>query len=604
MSLFFGVVFIVLTNLFSVYTPRVVQIALDTSEEALKNIEENNFVSPKIVEKTSEILQSDLSQFFNFSNVDETINSIFNIAIFFALIYIVLFLIKGIFLFFTRQTIIVVSRKIEYDLKNDIFKHYQILSSAFYKNHSTGDLMTRISEDVNHVRMYLGPGIMYSINLLFLFILTITFMINVSLELTFYVLLPLPLMSYLIYKVSSIMNQRSQEVQKQQSKLSTLAQEAFSGIRVLKAYNREHSFANKFEQESEEYKRKSLNLVRVNAMFFPIIMLLIGLSTLLTVYVGGIKTINGEVSIGNIAEFIIYVNMLTWPFASLGWVTSLVQRAAASMSRINEFLNTKPDITWTSSDEKLETKGNIVFENVKFTYPETGITALQNFNLKINAGETIAILGKTGSGKSTVINLLCRLFDVDEGKILVDGKELNKIDLSQFRKNIGYVPQDVFLFSESIKNNIAFGMHDKNVSEKEIEKAAIKADVHNNILQFPNQYNTMVGERGITLSGGQKQRVSIARAIIKDPQILILDDSLSAVDTETEDRILSNIKDSIQQKTTILISHRVSTAKNADKIIFLENGAIAEMGNHDNLLAKEGLYYELYLKQLSEEKRA
>jgi ATP-binding cassette subfamily B protein len=598
-SLLLGVLFILLTNLFTVYSPRVVRFAFDMVKESAAQLKLNEFAYPDILIQAESLLNADLKQFFDFSDRQNTIESLLSLGAFLATLYFAIYVIKGIFLFLTRQTIIVVSRKIEFDLKNEIFNHYQKLSASFYKQNSTGDLMNRISEDVSHVRMYLGPGIMYTVNLFFLFIFTIIFMLNVNVELTFYVLLPLPVMSVLIYKVSNIINKKSEAVQRQQSKLSTLAQESFSGIRVLKAYNKEDVFSDNFTAESEVYKKNSLELVKVNALFFPIIIVLIGLSTIISVYVGGIKAIDGDVTLGNIAEFIIYVNMLTWPFATLGWVTSVIQRAAASMERIDEFLSVKPDITWEKDSSKT-VDGDIEFKNATFTYKETGITAISNLSLKIKKGETVAIMGATGSGKTTVINLLSRLFDLDSGSILIDGKDIKDWDMTQLRKGIGMVPQDVFLFSDSVANNIAFGIDAQNVEQEEIIRAAKKAEVHENIMGFKKQYDTIVGERGITLSGGQKQRISIARAIIKDPNVLILDDSLSAVDTETEDNILTNLSDTLEKKTTILISHRVSTAKNADRILIIENGKISEMGSHESLLESRGYYFELYEKQLKE----
>lgn len=598
-SLLLGILFILLTNLVTVYSPRVVRFAFDMVKESAAQLKNSEFAYPDLLLQAEQLLDANLQQFFDFSDRANSIESLVSLGTFLGILYFVIYIIKGIFLFLTRQTIIIVSRRIEFDLKNEIFNHYQKLSASFYKQNSTGDLMNRISEDVSHVRMYLGPGIMYTINLFFLFILTITFMLNVNVELTVYVLLPLPIMSVLIYKVSNIINKRSEAVQRQQSKLSTLAQEAFSGIRVLKAYNKEEAFAKDFTDQSEIYKRNSLELVKVNALFFPIILVLIGLSTIISVYIGGLKAIEGTVTLGNIAEFIIYVNMLTWPFAAVGWVTSLVQRAAASMERIDEFLSHEPEIYWAKQNEA-PLKGAIEFKNVHFQYKETGIKAIEDLSIKIEPGETVAIMGSTGSGKSTIINLLSRLFDTDNGEVLVDGKNVKDWDLNVLRKGIGLVPQDVFLFSESVANNIAFGIDADKVEEEDIIKAAKKAEVHKNILSFKKKYDTIVGERGVTLSGGQKQRISIARAIIKDPKILILDDSLSAVDTETEDNILRNLRDEFNQKTTILISHRVSTVKNADRIMVVENGKISEIGTHESLLNLKGYYFELYEKQLKE----
>ncbi|MGB6036876.1 MAG: ABC transporter ATP-binding protein, partial [Cryomorphaceae bacterium] len=509
---------------------------------------------------------------------------------------------KGVFLFFTRQTIIVMSRLIEFDLKNEVFDHYQKLTLAFYRRNNTGDLMNRISEDVSQVRMYLGPAIMYSINLVVLAVLAIGAMLRVNVELTLYVLLPLPLLSVSIYYVSKIINQRSERVQRQQSRLSTLTQEAFSGIRVLKAYNRQNFIQKDFTRECNTYKVLSLSQVKVDALFMPAIILLIGLSTIITIYVGGIKAIQGEITIGNIAEFVIYVNMLTWPFASVGWVTSLVQRAAASQERINEFLHTEPEIA-NPKAEKDEISGKIDFRNVSFIYPDSGIEALNNVSFSIPKGSTLAIIGRTGSGKSTIANLICRNFDVNEGQLLIDNQPINSLNLESLRSSIGYVPQDVFLFSDSIANNIGFGLNPEDISPEIIIKAAERAYVKHNIDEFPKKFETILGERGINLSGGQKQRVSIARAIAKEPNILIFDDCLSAVDTETEEIILGNLREIMKGKTTLLISHRVSTVKLADQIIVLDHGKVVEKGSHEELLSIDGEYRDLYQKQLLEEKK-
>lgn len=503
-------------------------------------------------------------------------------------------LLRGVFLFFTRQTIIVMSRLIETDLKNEIYNHYQQLPISFYRKNNTGDLMARISEDVSMVRMYIGPGIMYGLNLIVLFALTISYMLMINAKLTFYVLAPLPILSLSIYFVSDRMNKKSTEIQKQLSVLSTFVQEAFSGIRVIKSFVREQSTENTFSEMSENYKQKSLKLTLINSIFLPVIMFLIGLSTILAVYVGGIEVEKGTISVGHIAEFILYVNLLTWPVTSLGWITSIVQRAAASQERINEFLNVKNNIV-SGKHLPQSINGSIEFKNVRFTYDDTSLEALKGVSFKIEDGKVLGILGKTGSGKSTIANAICRLYDVSDGEILIDNISINEYDIKFLRQQIGYVPQDVFLFSDTILNNILFGT--KNMTLNDAEFVAKKADVHDNIMQFPKGYNTKIGERGVMLSGGQKQRISIARALIKNPSIYIFDDALSAVDTKTENTILENIKNSTKGKTTIMISHRVSTLKFADYIVFLDNGKIIEEGTHDQLFEKQGEYYELYLKQ-------
>ena len=506
-------------------------------------------------------------------------------------------LLQGLFMFFMRQTIIVMSRHIEYDLKNEVFKHYQNLSLAFYKRNNTGDLMNRISEDVSRVRMYVGPAIMYTLNTGAMIVIVLAIMFSVNAKLSLLTLAPLPLLSWLIYKVSEMINSRSHAVQKQLSAISTFSQETFSGIRILKSFAREKSTLNEFINEADVYKDVNEKLYRVNALFMPLMILLIGLSTIITIFIGGRLYIQGSISAGNIAEFVYYVNMLTWPVASIGWVTSIIQRAAASQERINEFLQTQPEIVNTSVTD-FDVHGKIEFRNVEFVYPDSGITALKDVSFNILPGQSLAILGKTGAGKSTVAALIGRLFDVTSGEIYIDDKRIGDINLNDLRKNIGYVPQEGFLFSDSIYNNIAFGVDDMSIST--IEQAARDAQVHDNILDFPKGYDTRVGERGVTLSGGQKQRVSIARAIIKNPKILIFDDSLSAVDTETEENILQNLKRIMHNKTTVIISHRVSSVKHCDNIVVLENGQIIEQGNHDTLLQKNGYYADLYKKQLEE----
>ena len=506
--------------------------------------------------------------------------------------------IAGIFTFLMRQTIINVSRYIEYDLKNEVYAQYQKLSLNFYKKNRTGDLMNRISEDVGRVRMYAGPAIMYSINTVTLFVIALIYMFNQAPTLTLYTVIPLPVLSVIIYKLSREIHKRSTVVQEYLSKLSTFTQESFSGISVIKAYNIEPKISADFDALSTTSKEKQLHLVSVQALFFPMMILLIGTSNLLVIYIGGMQYINGEIeSLGTIAEFIIYVNMLTWPVATVGWVTSIVQQAEASQKRINEFLKIEPEI---KNEVEAHTKisGDITFKNVSFTYDDTNIQALKDVSFEIKEGETLAILGKTGSGKSTILDLVGRLYDIDAGEILLNNIKINKHNLSDLRSNIGYVPQDAFLFSDSIKNNIKFGKED--ATDDEVITAAKNAQVHKNIIKFSKGYDTVLGERGITLSGGQKQRVSIARAIIKLPKILLFDDCLSAVDTETEEKILKNLFKITQGKTTIIVSHRVSSAKNADKIIVLEDGKIVQKGSHETLIDIDGYYKHLYLKQLSE----
>ena len=506
--------------------------------------------------------------------------------------------IAGILTFFMRQTIINVSRYIEYDLKNEIYAQYQKLSLNFYKKNRTGDLMNRISEDVGRVRMYSGPALMYSINTITLFVIVLIYMFSEAPKLALYTIAPLPILSIAIYKLSREIHKRSTIVQEYLSKLSTYTQESFSGISVIKAYGIEPLTATNFETLSASSKEKQISLTKVQALFFPMMILLIGASNLLVIYIGGMQYINGEIeSLGTIAEFIIYVNMLTWPVATVGWVTSIVQQAEASQKRINEFLKIEPEIKNTNTNHT-EITGNIAFNNVSFTYDDTNIQALKNVSFNINEGETLAILGKTGSGKSTILDLIGRLYDIDAGSITINDTEINQLNLNDLRDSIGYVPQDAFLFSDSIKNNIKFGKED--ATDDDVIVAAKNAQVHKNIINFNDGYNTVLGERGITLSGGQKQRVSIARAIIKSPKILLFDDCLSAVDTETEEKILKNLNKLTKGKTTIIVSHRVSSAKNADKIIVLENGEIVQKGTHDTLINMEGYYKDLYLKQSSE----
>ena len=509
-------------------------------------------------------------------------------------------IIAGFFTFLMRQTLIVMSRYVEFDLKNEIFNHYQNLSQHFYKRNRTGDLMNRISEDVGKVRMYVGPAVMYSLNTIMRFTIVVIYMYNISPKLTLYSLLPLPLLSYSIFKISSEIHKKSGAFQKNLSNLFSFTQEIFSGIRVIKAYAIEGKKQNNFFDLSQESNRKAMDLAKVNSLFGPLMILLIGLSNLVVVYVGGSMYMNNDPeieSIGVIAQFILYINMLTWPVASLGWVSSLVQEAEASQKRINEFLKETPKIK-NPTEVSTKIKGAIVFENVSFEYEDSHIKALTGISFSLEKGKTLAILGKTGSGKSTILSLISRLYDVNQGQITIDGQPITTVNLYDLRNQISVVPQDAFLFSDSIKNNIKFG--NENAKDETVIEAAKLAVVHDNIMLFNEQYETVLGERGITLSGGQKQRVSIARALIKNAPILLLDDCLSAVDTETEEIILNNLLAYCKDKTTLIVSHRVSSAKNADEILILEEGKIIEKGTHSELLALNGYYKELYVKQLSE----
>lgn len=571
--LIWGLVFVIISNIFQIVPAQMVRHSID-------------------------LVVDNIHVYQTFSNSEQQ-TAFFGIfargILVYAVLILVMALLRGVFLYFVRQTLIVMSRLIEYDLKNEIFEHYQSLPLSFYRRNSTGDLLNRISEDVGRVRMYLGPSIMYGLQLITLFFMLIPIMFAISAKLTWYALIPLPLLSISIFYVNNIIEHRSEQIQKSQSRLSTFVQEAFSGIRVLKSFTREKESVLNFTHESDEYKKQSLKLTRVQALFFPLIMGLIGLSTVLTVYAGSVEVINGALTFGNIAEFIIYVNLLTWPVTSLGWTSSLVQRAEASQKRINEFLKTKTDIV-SEKNLKRELTGKVEFDRVSFTYPDTGIRALRQVSFIIHPGESLAIIGTTGSGKSTVSHLISRLYDVTEGEIRIDDTPIRHYDLVSLRSQMGVVPQDVFLFSDTVYNNIAFGL--LQPEETKILQAAKDADVYHNIMDFPNGFNTRVGERGITLSGGQKQRVSIARAVAREPKILILDDALSAVDTKTENTILASMKKIMQGRTSIIISHRVSSAKLASKIIVLHDGQLIEEGTHESLLERNGAYRELYDRQM------
>lgn len=601
-----GIAFIILSGTFTVYTPQVVREAFNLIGDGLRQRELP--VDQRHLE-VSERLQSwtawtglDLQARLDGPLDDATLEAkVLWFAIFYAGLFLVFTLMGGFFLFLTRQTIIVVSRHIEYDLKNAVYTHYQLLDRAFYKRHSTGDLMNRISEDVSKVRQFLGPAVMYITNLVVLTIMIVWVMLGVNVELTLWSLAPLPLLSVAIYMVSETINQRSMATQRQQSRLSSMAQESFSGIRVIKAYAREGEVIKRFRQTAKDYRKTSLAQAKVDSLFMPSIMLLVGLSTVLVIFVGGILLIKGTdgITVGNLAEFTLYVNKLTWPFASLGMITSQVQQAAVSMERINEFLDTKPGIT-SQGDLLPEIHGSITFRNVGFTYPETGIEALKNVSFHVPVGGTLAIVGHTGSGKSTVADLICRLYDPTEGEILLDGVPLPQVSLDKLHEQLGVVPQYVFLFSDTIANNIAFSLPPGPDVQGSVEDAARLAQVHQDILSFPKGYETLLGERGVTLSGGQKQRVSIARAVVRKPRILLFDDPLSAVDTATEEAILTGLRRLMQGRTTVLISHRISAVQHADHILVLGHGRVIEEGTHQQLLDLGGQYASLHAEQLLE----
>ena len=565
-KLFLGFLITIIARIFSLFAPRLIGNSLTAVEKYLQS-ENNDF------EKIQHILLVNI------------------------LIIIGATLISGFFTFLMRQTIINVSRFIEFDLKNEIFWHYQKLTQRFYKNNRTGDLMSRISEDVSKVRMYVGPAFMYSINTISLFIIVISYMISIAPILTLYTILPLPILSFTIYKLSRIINEKSTLVQEVLSKMSSSAQESYSGIAVIKSYNLQSKIYNKFNDLAIESYQKNMSLVKVQAWFFPLMILLIGCSNLIVIYIGGNQYINNEIEIGVLAEFIIYVNMLTWPVAVVGWITSIVQQAEASQKRINSFLKEQPEIIDGKGVDKF-IKGEIELNNVSLLYPETQIEALKGVSLKISEGSTVGIIGNIGSGKSSILDIISRLYDPSKGSIKLDGVDMKEYTLDQIRENIGYIPQNAFLFSESIEDNIRFGA--QKIELKDIKEASKKAAVHQNIISFKDSYDTLLGERGVTLSGGQIQRISIARALIKNSKILLLDDCLSAVDTDTEEEILKNLKNVSTKKTTVIVSHRISSLKHADKIIVLENGEIIQQGKHSDLIESKGYYKELFEKQQTE----
>jgi len=571
-----GVLFVIISNVFIVLPAQVVRVALDL---VMENI--------------------GMYHLFAGFNRQQMIYDIFGTSLLlFGVLILVLYLIRGLFLFFQRQTIILMSRHIEYDQKNEIYAHYQKLSLAFYRRHSTGDLMNRVTEDVSRVRMYLGPGIMYSVNTIVLFILVTYAMLTVNVRLAVFSIAPMPILAVIIYYVNNVINFRSEKIQERLSALSSFVQENFSGIRIMKSYVREGHARERFAAESEDYKVHSMALVKVQAAFYPLMLFLVGLANVITIYIGGVEVMKGTITPGNIAEFLVYLNLLTFPVMALGWVTSLMQRAAASQKRINEFLLQQPEIV-SPDVPKRSIGGLIEFKNVSFIYPDTGIQALNNVTFTANPGEMVAIIGRTGSGKSTIANLLLRMYDVTGGEILIDDESVKQLNLEGYRSQIGFVPQEVFLFSDTIANNIAFSADTLDMPK--IEQAAKDAAVYGNIMGLEHGFETLIGERGVTLSGGQKQRVSIARAIFKHPQILVFDDCLSAVDTRTEEEILRNLGRIMPGKTNIIIAHRISTIKNADKILVMDNGEIIEQGNHQQLMQLRGTYFELYEKQLLEE---
>ncbi len=590
-----GIIFIIISNYFGVLAPQVTGFIIDYVQRSLQ--------LPGYKPKSEPANYDILVQKF-IAKLEAMQLSVSDIVAISGITILVLALLRGLFMFLMRQTIIVMSRHIEYDQKNEVYEHYQKLDAGFYKSTSTGDLMSRISEDVSKVRMFTGPAIMYLINLIALISLTIFFMYRRSPDLTFYVLTPLPVLAITIYLVNNIIHKKSEALQATLASLTTNAQQSYSGIRVIKSFVQEKAMLYYFKENSEKYRKDAVTLARIESLYFPSMSFFIGLSTLLTIMIGGIQYINQDNNIGLdvIVEFVIYINMLTFPVSAIGWTASMIQRAAASQKRLNEFLHTKPKIFNEENTTPFVLEGDVHFDNVNFTYPNTGLHALKNFTLHIKAGEKVAIVGRTGSGKSTMAQLLLRMYEPDNGRIFFDGRESRTILLDALRSQISYVPQDGFLFSDSIASNISFGLNTHD--QAEIEKAAKTAAIHNEIVSFPKGYETLVGERGVTLSGGQKQRISIARAIIKKTPVLLLDDTLSAVDTRTENQILTQVKEYMRNRTAIVITHKIAGITSFDKIVVLEDGKIVEMDTHEQLFDKKGLYYEMYQRQQLQESKS
>ncbi|HTN08289.1 ABC transporter ATP-binding protein [Agriterribacter sp.] len=595
-----GIIFVIVSNYFGILAPQVTGYVMDKVQIKISQLSEEEQVYTKAFSKEYDPL---VKAFINQAEQRIQAHDFTWLVMVCGITLLVLALLRGVFMFFMRQTIIVMSRLIEYDQKNEVYEHYQKLDTAFYKAHSTGDLMSRMAEDVSRVRMYTGPAMMYFINLVALIGLSLFYMFQKNWELTLYVLAPLPILAITIYIVNTIIHKRSENIQAQLSTLTTNAQESYSGIRVIKSFVQESTMEHFFERNSEAYKKSAVNLAKIEAIYFPSISLLIGLSTLLTIMIGGLYHIRNpdDITIGTIAEFVVYINMLTFPVSSIGWVASMVQRASASQKRLNEFLDTVPDIQNIAAPLPVHLRGHIRFEHVDFTYPHTGIRALKDFSLDIPKGNKIAVIGKTGSGKSTIAQLLLRMYDPTHGKILMDGTDIRQMDVRQMRAQISYVPQDVFLFSDSIAGNIGFGL-DK-ATEEMIHTAARQAGVEKEIGRFPEGFQTMVGERGVTLSGGQKQRISIARAMIKDPEIVVFDDCLSAVDARTEKEIIGNLYAFLKDKTAIIITHRIFSLFSFDSIIVMDNGRILEKGTHEALLMLNGHYTEMYRQQQEQEQK-
>ncbi|GAC1380325.1 MAG: ABC transporter ATP-binding protein [Ginsengibacter sp.] len=586
-------IFIILSNYFRILSPQITKYVLNTVETALAN--------GKAIHSNSHTSYDPLVQKYVVNNMESEHVSFKRKILVSGILLLTLALIGGFFMFLMRQTIIVMSRHIEFDQKNEIFEHYQQLDTNFYKTHRTGDLMNRISEDVSRVRMFTGPAIMYLINLAATIGFCVYYMLKENVELTLYVLAPLPILAVTIYYVNNIINRKSDKIQSLLSELTTNAQESYSGIRVIKSFVQEKSMLSYFTENSEAYRKNAISLAKTEAIYFPAMSLLIGFSTLITIFIGGLYVINGQINIGVIGEFVMYILMLTFPVSAIGWTASMIQRAITSQRRINEFLQTAPTIVNAPAAEKHILKGQITFSNVNFTYPQTGIHAIRNFSMTVEKGQKIAIIGKTGSGKSTIAQLMLRMYDAQDGKITYDGISIKDIDLSSLRAHISYVPQDVFLFSDSIAGNIGFGI--KDLTEQRMRKAASDAVIANEIEQFAYKYETTVGERGVTLSGGQKQRISIARAMIKDPDIVLFDDCLSAVDAKTENEIITNLYSYLENKTAIIITHRIFSLFNFDKIILLKDGSVDEEGTHSELMNKKGSYYEMFLQQQKQEKQ-